>query len=633
MSTLLKSQQTGRDRCDRQGTAWRPFVRGLATTLTLALAFAVPAVSAQQIYTKGVVAADHPLASKAGAEILAQGGNAVDAAVATSFALSVVRPMSCGLGGGGFMVIHLVDDPRTKTPGDALDIALDYRETSPAAITEDYFDKLIDPEVSKFSGAAVAVPTTVEGLLAAQERFGALELDAVMAPAIRLAEDGYVPDKFERDAIDELAEWTEVWPVRMTTHLAAHQTFVELRPGVDQGVRMNPDQAQALRLIASQGVEAVRTGPVADAIIRTVRQAGGVMTYADLATDRLRWTEPLRFSFHGFTILSMPLSSSGGIVMAETLGVVERYEQSHGVDLASMGHNTAESTHLIVEALKHAFADRSRWLGDMPMDDPRITRLLDPARLDTIAARIQPDAIQRNRTYGLQLDESAPAGRLPDDSGTSHVSVVDAQGNAVALTETINLSFGSRILVQEFGFCLNNEMDDFTTHHGAANAFGLHQSDANRPAPGKKPLSSMSPTIVLDPEGDVEVVAGASGGPRIITGTLQAMLNVIVWGMDAQRAVSEPRYHHQWRPNALAFEEALNAQLIQPGERSPTGMQALMGRASALQALRLGLKKKGHSIGSIKSVGNVQLIRRAEEGAGYQAASDPRKGGAPAGPG
>ena len=613
---------------------WRRFVR--AALLTLAIpALAIPlSASAPQTYTGGVVAADHPLAAQAGAEILAQGGNAVDAAVATSFALSVVRPMSSGIGGGGFMIIHLTDDPRTKMLGDEVSIALDYRETAPAAITEDFFDKLTDPEASRFSGAAVAIPTTVEGLLAAHARYGVLERHAVLAPAIKLAQDGFTPDQFERDAIDKLAEWIEVWPLRMTTHRAAHELFVELRPEGEGSIRMNPDQARALRLIAEQGAEAFRTGPIAEAIIKTVRQHDGVMTFPDLLSDRLRWTEPMRTTFRGRTVLSMPLSSSGGIVMAQTLGVIERYEQLHGVDLESMGHNTAQSTHIIVEALKHAFADRSRWLGDMPMDHPRITRLLDPAHLDTIARRIEPDAIQRNRTYGWQADETLVDGQLPDDSGTSHISVVDAHGNAVSMTETINLSFGSRLLVEGFGFCLNNQMDDFSARKGAANAFGLHQSDANRPAPGKKPLSSMSPTIVLDEEGRVEVVAGASGGPRIITGTLQAMLNVIVWGMDAQRAVSEPRYHHQWRPNVLAFEEELNAQSVQPGERSPAGMQALMGKVSALQALRLGLNKKGHSIGSVDSVGAVQLIRRVTDEQGkeaWQGASDPRKGGAPAG--
>ena len=596
---------------------------------------AIPAVAiAQQTYSNGVVAADHPLASNAGAEILEQGGNAVDAAVATSFALSVVRPMSCGIGGGGFMVIHMTDDPRTKMLDDPIDIALDYRETAPAAITEDYFDNLSDPDASRFTGAAVAIPTTVEGLLAAHARFGALELKHVLVPAIALAQDGFLADETERKMIAEFALWFTENPIRAESSQGAYDLFVELGPENPGDIRMNPEQARALTLIAEHGAGAFRTGPIANAIVNTVRRTGGVMTLEDLSSDRIRWTEPLRFAFHGRTFLTMPPSSSGGIVMAQTLGVIERYEHLHGVELASMGHNTAESAHLITESLKHAFADRARWLGDMPMDDPRITRLLDPAHLDEIAERIKPDEIQRNRTYGWKPDESVVDGQLPDDSGTSHISVVDRHGNAVAMTETINLSFGSRILVDGFGFCLNNEMDDFSARKGAANAFGLHQSDANRPRPGRKPLSSMTPTIVLDEQGEIEVLAGASGGPRIITGTLQAILNVVVWSMDAERAITEPRYHHQWRPNVLAFEEGLETRGIKPVEHSPQGMQSLMGKVNTLQALRLGLKKRGHNVGSIKQVGAVQLIRAVttEEGArAYQAACDPRKGGAPAG--
>jgi gamma-glutamyltranspeptidase/glutathione hydrolase len=596
------------------------------------MAVSFPAVSlAQGVYRGGVVAADHPLASRAGAEILARGGNAVDAAVATSFALSVVRPMSCGIGGGGFMLIHLKDDPRTETVGDIVDMALDYRETAPAAIRENYFDQVDDPEASRYGGASVAIPTTVEGLLEAQLRYGVLGREAVLEPAIRLADEGYTADAFEREAVDALAAWYEEQPDRKRTHSAAFERFVVHRPTMASEILMNPEQARTLRLIAEQGAGVFRTGPVAEAIIATTDRVGGELTLEDLSSFRVRWVEPMRASFHGRTILTMPPSSSGGIVMMQTLGVIERYETLHGIDLAAMEPNTAESAHLVIEALKHAFADRARWLGDMPADDPRITRLLSGERLDAIAARIDPDGIQRNKTYGWQAGEVEGAGQIPDDSGTSHVSVVDAHGNAVAMTETINLSFGSRLLVEEYGFCLNNEMDDFTARLGAANAFDLRQSDANRPAPGKKPISSMSPTIVLDAQGAVEAVVGASGGPRIITGTLEALLNAIVWGMDAQRAVSEPRYHHQWIPNTVAFEEELDAQRIQPGERSPEGMQSLMGRVQALQSLRLGLKKRGHSLGSIKSVGAVQMVLRAPDGAGYQAACDPRKGGAPVG--
>jgi len=605
------------------------FVRVATFALVVAWVTVTPA-RAQEAYTGGVVAADHPLASQAGAEVLKQGGNAVDAAVAASFAASVVRPMSCGIGGGGFMVIHLIDDPRTRMIGDPVSITLDYRESAPAAITADHFDKLNDPHASRWSGSAVAIPTTVEGLLAAQARFGKLGRPQVLAPAIRLAERGYTPDPHERAALDDLADWFEDNPDRKVTHRAAYERHILNRPQEEDEPVANPEQALALRLISEQGAEALRTGPIAEAIVSTVRAAGGVMTLEDLATKRIRWREPLRATFHGRTILTMPPSSSGGIVLAQVLSVIERYEELHAVELASMGHNSADAAHLIVEACKHAFADRARWLGDLPPDDPRIARLLSSEHINSVASRIDPDSIQRNRTYGWQEDSVAD-GQLPDDAGTSHISVVDALGNAVAMTETINLAYGSRLFVEEFGFYLNNEMDDFSARAGAINAFGLSQSDFNRPAPGRKPLSSMTPTIVLDAEGRVEIVSGASGGPRIITGTLQSILNVVVWGMNAEAAVEAPRYHHQWSPNFLAFEDELDARLIDPGEQTPAGLHSLMGAVNALQELRLGLKKKGHNIASIEKVGDVQLIRRAPDGQGFQAACDPRKGGTPAG--
>ncbi len=543
-------------------------------------------------WQKGVVAADHPLASEAGAEILDRGGNAVDAAVATSFCLSVVRPHSCGIGGGGFMLIHGRDT-----------VAVDYRGRAPEAIDPFHFEKLGDPLASQFTGLAVTVPGTVAGLLRALERFGTLDRPTVLAPAIRAAEAGFAADRHHVQIAGEVIGWFAEDPARRIRHRFLWERVLgEKIPSEGDKIHL-PEQADALRFIAERGAAAFYDGPIGEAIIDAVAAHGGVMTAEDLRSFAPVLTRPLRGSFRGRTLLSMPPPSSGGIAALEILGILERLEKIRGTRLEAVGHNTANYVHRVTEAMKHAFADRARWLGDPAFVDVPVERLLADVALREAASRIDPDHTLAGEDYGV----IAP---VPEDAGTSHFCVVDADGMGVSCTETINLEFGSRIAVERFGFFLNNDMDDFTTIRGEPNAFRLRQSDRNLPAPRKRPLSSMTPTILLDDRERVALMVGGSGGPRIITGVVQSLLNATVFGMGAADSVGSPRFHHQWWPHVLGLEAP------------PAGGRPFAGIEAALQA-------KGHETGPAEKVGAIQLIRRIDDR--FDAASDPRKGGRPAG--
>ena len=546
-------------------------------------------------FPTAAVAADHVVASEAGAEILRKGGNAVDAAVATSFALSVVRPYSCGIGGGGFMIVHFNNDPKHGTRS----VALNYREMAPAAVGADFYENHSDPQASTRGGNAVAVPGTVAGLLHALEHFGTLDRAAVLAPAIRAAEEGFLVDEHFMLANGDLIKWFNDDDSRKSRFGFVWRRF--LREGqVTIGDRITlPEQAGALRLIAQSGADAFYKGRIAIEVLHSVRRDGGPMRAEDLLSYKVEQVEPLRFDAFGHTFVTMPPPSSGGVALAQTLGILERRRHDLG-----RRANAPDYIHLTVEALKHAFADRARWLGDPAQVDVPVRELLSASYLSDRAAQIDPRRAREDlETYG-----TVP----PDDAGTSHFCVIDARGNAVACTETINLEFGSMLAVDKFGFCLNNEMDDFTTKRGQANAFGLVQSARNLPAPGKRPLSSMTPTIVLDKDGRVVMIAGASGGPRIITGTMQAMLGVLLFDMDASAALAQPRFHHQWMPNTLHLERAWHR------EASADGTVAQ-------------LESRGHKVEPTGSVGNVQLIRRDRRSNTWDAACDPRKGGRPAG--
>ena len=537
------------------------------------------------VYAKGAVAADHETASMAGARMLAMGGNAVDAAVAASFTLSVVRPYSCGIGGGGFMVVHLPDDP---THG-FVHTAINYREQ--AYVDPEYYERT--GKSSTTGGAAVAIPGTVAGLLHALETYGTLDRETVLAPAIEAARAGFVVDAHYANMSGGLIDRFEDEPGMKRRFPLVWNHF--LRGGnVAVGDRItNPMQALVLQRIVREGASGFYEGAVGEAVVRAIAGAGGEMTGTQLAGYTLDEREPLTRRINGHAFIAMPPPSSGGVTMLQTLMILEALSYDFGNPVMD-----ADRAHQMIEALKHAFADRSRYLADPDFVEVPIDDLLDPSIIRE-RAQLVSDEVHEPGFYGTP-------NLIPSDGGTSHVSVVDPFGGAVALTETINLSFGSLVGVDAYGFVLNNEMDDFTTRRGQPNAFGLMQSDRNLPAPGKRPLSSMSPTIVLDAEGRVFAVAGASGGPRIITGTMQALLNTLA-GMDARAAVAAPRLHHQWLPDAVYAEP---------------GLMPMLARRAA--------RGDWNEVRQRRDVGNVQLIRRDRSG-GWQAASDPRKGGVPAG--
>jgi gamma-glutamyltranspeptidase / glutathione hydrolase len=565
-------------------------------------------------FSGGAVAADHAVASRAGADMLRRGGNAVDAAVAASFALSVVRPFSCGIGGGGFMVVRFTEPSlvaRFSEPGGAgpaIEVALNYREQAPACAGPEYYERLVPtrPDAATRGGTAVAIPGTTHGLLHALATYGTLDRTTVLAPAIEAAEKGFVVDEaYMRAVRDDVLPAFDKDPALRTRFAFVWSRFLrEGKVALGDTITL-PEQAAALRLIAERGAEAFTTGPLADAIVASISKDGGGLTHADLASFRVQTLEPLRTEWMGCRVFTMPPPSSGGLVLAQVFATLAK-RPTPPEKLADLGHNSPAYIHLVSEASKHAFADRARWLADpafvtLPMND-----LLDSAMLAARARMIKPGEVLPDDAYGWR---PGPAAKPLDDGGTSHVSVVDAKGNAVACTETINLVFGSWLAVEGYGFCLNNEMDDFLTVRGKPNAFGLAQADANLPAPGKRPLSSMTPTILVNADGTVRAVVGASGGPRIISGTLQAILNHTVFGMDAGEAVRMPRFHHQWNPATLGLEPEL-ARSPEPG--------------AALAAWGHSIKPRAWA-----DVGVVQIITASP--AGWTAASDPRKGGVPDG--
>ncbi|MFU8828419.1 MAG: gamma-glutamyltransferase family protein [Phycisphaerales bacterium] len=591
---------------------------------------------AGRTYERGVVASDHPVASRAGLRMLELGGNAVDAAVATSFALSVVRPYSCGIGGGGFMVIHLATDPGSPGSGRPVTICIDYRERAPGAMGPDWFEDRpgADP---RLSGHAVGIPGTVAGLLYALERYGTLAREQVLAPAIEAAREGFAADAHFASALNALLE--------EAGYTVTERGTVSLRGGVERGSHArragamhlfwrfgpesnrdryrpvevgdrltNLDQARVLEEISAKGADGFYRGPIARRIVESVQRSGGPLTMEDLASYRPVESEAMVGSFGTFTFIGMPLPSSGGITMLQTLGILEQYAEQMRGHVGTTPLDVADPAdpvfvHALAECLKHAFANRARWLADPDFEVVPVRELLDADWFLRGADALHPRRVLPSEQYGMRsIDSASAALSVLEDGGTSHLSVVDQWGNAVACTETINLVFGSRILPAGLGFCLNNEIDDFTTRRGEPNVFGLMQAEANLPAPGKRPLSSMSPTIVLDADGRVVAVAGASGGPRIITGTLQVLLHALVFGDDAWTAVARPRFHHQWLPDVLRLEP---------------------GYGARLSVLTSPLAERGHSIEQIPEVGVVQLILRSS--GGWQAASDPRKGGAPAG--
>ncbi len=557
------------------------------TTSTLAL---VPsAVTPVKSYG---IATDHQLATDAAAAMLERGGNAVDAAVAASFVLSVCRPFACGIGGGGFMVISLPGkDGRVER-------ALNYREMCPSGISPESFGKPgLPPHSSEFGGLAVATPGTVGGLLYALEKYGTLPRAVVMAPAIDAAMKGFVVDTAYEEAAAKTSAKFEEQREFKDRFLFVWEQLLQ-RGTAKVGVRItNTDQAAALRLIAAEGSDAFYKGLIAQAIVESVAADGGVLTSADLVRQVVSETAPLRGAGFGRELLTMPPPSSGGVALLQMVGMVERQH----VKVGSLKSSDPGYLFILIESMKFAFADRAHFMADPAFVAVPTDQLLSDAHLD-----MRVKVMSKRRTMNpdfYAFDENGQ--QLVEDGGTSHVSIVDAQGGAVGCTETINLTFGSLLDAKGFGFVLNNQMDDFTTSAGP-NAFGLTQSKRNAPEAGKRPLSSMTPTIVLR-NGAVEMVAGGAGGPRIITATTQVLLNHLLFGMNGVDAVKAPRVHHQWKPSELVVEERLTEQY--------NGLP-----------VSTWLVKFGHRVANVPASTGVNLVLVGEDS--VEGVADERRGGA-----
>ncbi len=530
----------------------------------------------------GMVASTDPVASEVGVEILRRGGNSVDAAVATFFALAVVNPEAGNLGGGGFMVL------RTAS-GEAA--ALDFREKAPLAATRNmYLDAEGRPTDGSIRGhLASGVPGSVAGMWAAHQRFGSLPWAELVQPAINLAEGTVVHER--------LAVSLRDYAGRLGNDPA---TAAVLLPGGQPprvGDRLaQPDLAATLRRIADDGHDGFYSGRTAELIEAEMRSGDGIITREDLARYQAVWREPIRFTYRGHAVLSMPPPSSGGATLAELLNILEGY------DLTSLGHHSVDHVHLFAEAAKRAFADRNTYLADPDFVPQPIERMISD---EYAAARRQDISLDRATPAEEIAGGLGLAGAPAESANTTHFSVVDGSGAAVAVTTTLNSLYGSGIMVEGAGFLLNNVMDDFTVQPGVPNQFGLVQGEANTIAPEKRMLSAMTPTIVLDPAGSVRLVTGSPGGPTIITTVAQVISNVVDFGMDIASATASPRLHHQHLPDVLQVEA--------------DGMDE-----AAVDALR----QRGHQVEMRSGYsGDTQSIMVLPDGT-LAGASDPRRGGA-----
>lgn len=485
----------------------------------------------------GMVVTSSTHAAEAGAAILAQGGNAVDAAVATAFAIAVTQPFSAGLGGGAFALV--------RTP-DGEVVALDARETAPAAATRDMYVKEGVPErASRHGPLAVATPGFVKGMEVMLERWGSKPLGEVLAPAIALADGGFELSLFQADRINFMGRY--ITPERFPeTHRIQFAPAADGR--ADPGERLvQKDLAKTLRAIAKHGSKVVQSGEIGKQIVAHVQKQGGILTLEDLTGYEVKLREPVRGTYRDYEVISFPPPSSGGAVLLEILNILE------GFELGDRGAGSSQSLHVIAEAMKLAFADRATYMGDADFVDVPTGRLISKKYADAQRARIDP-----KRASAVE----AP-GAVPDDAGTAHLSVTDGKGGAVALTMTINTLYGSGITVPGTGIVLNNEMDDFSVAPDTPNAYGLiDKRGANAVAPGKRPLSSMTPTILVQGD-DVRMVTGSPGGPRIITTVLLSILNVLDYGMDVSAAVAAPRFHHQWMPDKLSVEPETTRDVVE----------------------------------------------------------------------
>jgi gamma-glutamyltranspeptidase/glutathione hydrolase len=501
---------------------------------------------------KAMVVSIHPQASQVGADILRQGGNAVDAAVATGFALAVVHPAAGNIGGGGFMLLR-------KANGEVH--FLDYREKAPKAASRDmYLDAQgnVVPNASRVGYKAIGVPGSVAGLVYAEQHWGKLSLRAVMEPAIKLAREGVRLTYQEAHSMR--------YEENSTTHLEEERVFLGDAKRIFQRngkfyepgeIFRQPELARTLeRIAANPSANEFYKGAMARELAAEIQRGGGLITAEDLTEYEVKERQPIKGTYRGYEIISAPPPSSGGVTLIETLNILEGY------NLGKMGNRSADSMHVTAEAFRRAFFDRAELLGDSDFSQVPVAQLIDKKysdgwrqSLDMMRATDSKD-VHRPSGFG-ELDRPAalhPPYTGHESSNTTHYSVVDAEGNAVSVTTTLNDSFGASVTAGKLGFVLNDEMDDFTSKPGVPNAYNLIQGEANAIAPGKRPLSAMAPTIVLK-DGKLFMVLGSPGGPRIISTVANILMGVIDYGLDIQQAVNAPRFHHQWQPDEIDIEK------------------------------------------------------------------------------
>lgn len=560
-------------------------LRSLFAAAAVLVAMAVQAASVAPVAAEnGMVVTAHRLATQVGVDVLRRGGNAVDAAVAVGYALAVVYPAAGNLGGGGFMTLQFADGRRTF---------LDFREKAPLAATADMYlgaDGQPVKGLSTRGHLAVGVPGTVSGLEFARVKYGTMQRAALVAPALRLARRGFV---LEPGDIAMLATATDDF--RKDPASAA----IFLREGApwSAGQRLvQKDLARTLQRIARHGSRGFYQGPVGEALVASSRAGGGLITQTDLDRYATRELAPVECDYRGYRIVSAPPPSAGGVILCELLNILEGYP------LQELGYGAAQGVHYQIEAMRHAYVDRNSYLGDPDFVHNPLERLLDKDYAARIRAAIDP------ARAGVSQD-LRPGVAPHEGSNTTHYSIIDREGNAASVTYTLNDWFGARVAAAGTGVLLNNEMDDFTIKLGAANMYGLVQGETNAIAPGKRPLSSMSPTIVSR-DGKPVLVLGTPGGSRIITVTALVLLNLIDYGMTVQEAVDAPRFHQQWQPEATNLE---------PFALSPDTRQILLGMGH-----RFGAPQPANHVAAIL-VGAPSLGGKPVGSNRYYGANDPRR--------
>jgi gamma-glutamyltranspeptidase/glutathione hydrolase len=533
------------------------------------------AIHQPELSKDGMVSAQESLAAQVGADILRRGGNAVDAAVAVGFALAVTHPQAGNIGGGGFMMLAEPDGHVS---------AIDFREQAPASATRDMYlgpDGNVDNGKAQFSRASAGVPGSVAGLLHALETHGTMSRRQVIGPAIRLAERGFTITPAMAQSLSSASS------------LNADESSLEYFGGLSAGDRLRQrDLAETLRRIARDGRDGFYKGETADLIIAEMAQGNGQITLDDLAVYEVVEREPAVGTYKGYTVAAMPPPSSGGVHMVQMMNILEGY------DLAADGHNSAAYLHKLIEAMRRAYADRSAYLGDPDFVDVPVDALTSRDYAARLRGSIDLTASSRSADIRPGLD-------LPYESlNTTHYSVIDDEGRAVSVTYTLNFSFGSGYSVDGAGFLLNNEMDDFSAKPGSPNGYGLIGGEANKIEPRKRPLSSMTPTIVLK-DGKVVLATGSPGGSTIITSVMQAVLNVVEWDMNTAQSLHAPRIHHQWLPDVVVVEPGINPDTLRILEEM--GHQFPRNEDGSISRSTLGL---------VNSVGR--------DGDWFTGASDPR---------